>query len=165
MLSPDDPVVANRRARLRAWIDAHFGGSHALFIASTNNGEKQVNQGELSALLKTKSFGERRARSLEAMAHMPARYLDDMGEATPKAGPHFSREPDAGWSPLKEPVYSGSTPTGWPFHRVTLARIVALKRQLGAKTGTAAMDDIDETLDLVVSKWERRAASRTKSAA
>lgn len=167
MLAAEDPIVANRRARLRAWITAHFGGSHTLFIASTNDGKKQLNQGELSALLKTKSFGERRARSLEAMAHMPARYLDDMSE--PTEATHLACDPNAGMSRIvpDHTTVAAHTPapTGWPFHRVTLARIVNLKKQLGAKAGTAALDDIDETLDLVVSKWERRAASRAKSAA
>lgn len=167
MLTAEDPIVANRRARLRAWIDAHFGGSHTLFIASTNDGKKQLNQGELSALLKSKTFGERRARSLELMAHMPLRYLDDMGEAPIATDKNRACETDTGMSRIVSDhaptALRPPAPTGWPFHRVTLARIVNLKKQLGAKTGAAALDDVDETLDLVVSKWERRAASRAKS--
>lgn len=168
MTTPEDPIVANRRARLRAWIAAHFGGSHTLFIASTNDGKKQLNQGELSALLKNKSFGERRARSLELMAHMPPRYLDDMHENSPNTAAEV-REPAGSSLIVFDNAHAApaaaQAPTGWPFHRVTLTRLVQLKKQLGAKTGTAAMDDIDETLDLVVSKWERRAASRAKSTA
>lgn len=164
MLLPDDPAIANRRARLREWIDAHFGGSLTLFIASTNNGEKQLNQGELSALLRNKTFGERRARSLEAMAHMPPRFLEGPAGAASTPAPNEVREPNANPFQAQEgPALK--PPVGWPFSRVTLARIVELKRQLGARAGTQAMQDIDETLELVVSKWERRAASPAKSAA
>lgn len=63
-------VVAARRARLQAWIDTHYKGSQASFIAATG-----INQGELSGLLKNKSFGEKRAASLEIQARMPAGYL------------------------------------------------------------------------------------------
>jgi hypothetical protein len=168
MLLPDDPAVTNRRARLREWIDTRFGGSMTLFIASTNNGERQMNQGELSALLRNKTFGERRARSLEAMAHMPPRYLDTPAQAGPSAqlAPAVAEEQKGGYTQSKRntPEHTAA-PMGWPFSRVSLARIVALKKQLGPRTGTIAMDDIDELLDLVVSKWERRAASSAKSAA
>lgn len=168
MLRPDDPAIANRRARLREWIDTHFGGSHTLFIASTNNGEKQMNQGELSALLRNKTFGERRARSLEIMAHMPTRYLDSSFDekGAPSTSPaHLARE-QTKQNPFatNEPA-TPKPPVGWPFSKVSLARIVELKKQLGAHTGTTAMQDIDETLELVVSKWERRASSPAKSAA
>ena len=161
MLPPDDPIVANRRARLRAWIETRFGGSHAMFIASTNNGEKQLNQGELSGLLRSKSFGERRARSLEAMAHMPPRYLDDMSETTSMA-PTCEEKPPR-FNPPDHPQLP--PPTGWPFSKVSLARLVGLKKALGPKIGAAAMEDIEETLDFVVTKWERRISQRTKSAA
>lgn len=165
MLPTDDPAIANRRARLREWIDSHFGGSLTLFLASTNNGEKQMNQGELSALLRNKTFGERRARSLELLAHMPPRYLDTP-LANARQAPTSAIEEE-----VKANVFARSQkplpkpPVGWPFSTVTLARIVNLKKQLGARAGTTAMQDIDETLELVVSKWERRAASPTKSAA
>lgn len=166
MNTPDeDPIVTRRRARLRAWIDTRFGGSAALFIASTNNGEKQLNQGELSALLRKKSFGERRARSLERMAQMPFRYLDDPDESSAEqprehlAQDVFAAPPKAAPAPAA---------VGWPFSKVSLARIVAIKKALGPKLGTTAMSDIDDTLDLVVTKWERRHnnhANHTKSAA
>jgi len=64
------PTIEARRARLREWINTHFGGSQSAFVASTG-----VNQGELSGLLKTKSFGEKRAASLEVAAKMPQGYL------------------------------------------------------------------------------------------
>lgn len=66
-----DMVVEGRRRLLREWIDSRYGGVQAAFIEDTG-----VNQGELSGLLKTKSFGEKRARSLEEKARMPRFYLD-----------------------------------------------------------------------------------------
>lgn len=165
MNHPEDPVVANRRARLRDWINNRFGGSHTLFIASTNDGVKQLNQGELSALLRNKSFGERRARSLELMARMPPRYLDDMGTAGPAHSQKVS-ETESAYLPYGPKVSAPAhPPIGWPFKTVSLARIVALKKALGPKAGAAAMMDIDETLEIVVDKWERRAAVRAKSSA
>jgi hypothetical protein len=167
MLPIDDPAIANRRARLREWIDTHFGGSLTLFIASTNNGEKQMNQGELSALLRNKTFGERRARSLEQMARMPARYLEGVaGSSQATAAPANQANDAPKKNPFADPEkHIPKPPVGWPFSKVTLNRIVELKKQLGARAGATAMQDIDETLDLVVSKWERRASSSTKSAA
>lgn len=164
MLPTDDPAIANRRARLREWIDTHFGGSHALFIASTNNGEKQMNQGELSALLRNKTFGERRARSLEAMANMPPRYLESHGNSPAQHNPPAVRDQIAE-PPFAKQEPPPSPPVGWPFATVSLARIVALKRQLGARAGVTAMHDIDETLELVVRKWEKRVKAQDKSAA
>lgn len=66
----DTPTVAARRRRLQEWLDARYQGRQAEFVRTA-----QVNQGELSALLKDKSFGEKRAASLEAKAGMPAGYL------------------------------------------------------------------------------------------
>lgn len=61
----------NRRARLRQWIDEHFQGSQAEFVSA-----HKLNQGEISALLKDKSFGGVKARNLEAQVGMPEHYLE-----------------------------------------------------------------------------------------
>jgi|GEM_PF-3517107 hypothetical protein len=71
MSDDTDMVVERRRRLLREWIDSRYGGVQAAFIEDTG-----INQGELSGLLKTKSFGEKRARSLEEKARMPPFYLD-----------------------------------------------------------------------------------------
>lgn len=71
MTQNDTPVVACRRRRLKLWIDTEHSGVQASFVAATG-----VNQGELSGLLRSKSFGEKRARSLEIAARMPVGYLD-----------------------------------------------------------------------------------------
>ncbi|WP_028534208.1 S24 family peptidase [Paludibacterium yongneupense] len=66
-------TVQNRRARLREWIDLKCDGSQARFVSLTG-----INQGELSGLLKSKSFGEKKARALEAQAGMPRMFLDQL---------------------------------------------------------------------------------------
>lgn len=70
MSTTDARIVAARRQRLREWIDRHYEGSQAAFVAAT-----RVNQGELSGLLRNKSFGEKRAATMEQCAGMPAGYL------------------------------------------------------------------------------------------
>ncbi|MBU2049658.1 MAG: helix-turn-helix transcriptional regulator [Gammaproteobacteria bacterium] len=70
MPTSDSPLVSRRRARLQQWINERHGGSQASFVAAT-----QINQGELSGLLKKKSFGEKRASSLEQQAGMPPGFL------------------------------------------------------------------------------------------
>lgn len=72
----------NRRKRLRQWIDEHFS-NQAAFVAAHN-----LNQGEISSLLKDKSFGSVKARNLEAATGMPERYLEERAEtASPVARP------------------------------------------------------------------------------
>lgn len=65
-------IVQNRRERLRAWIEERCAGSQAHFVTITG-----INQGELSGLLRAKSFGEKKARSLELAAGMPRGWLDE----------------------------------------------------------------------------------------
>lgn len=61
-----------RRARLAQLIDERYEGSQARYIDETGE-----NQGEISALLRTKkSFGERKARKLEAKSNLPLGWLD-----------------------------------------------------------------------------------------
>ena len=79
----------NRRARLRQWIDERFGGSQAAFVVA-----HKLNQGEISSLLKDKSFGSVKARNLETLTGMPERYLDDraLQESVPVGVPAFPRD-------------------------------------------------------------------------
>lgn len=143
----------NRRIQLRKWIEQHFCGSQALFIAATNNGEKQINQGELSGLLREKSFGERRARSLEKQAGMPAGYLDDQSKSLIKKSAGINTQTNI------------AATTGWPFSKVSLRRILDLKADLGVRKGIEAMHDIDDTLEVAVMKWEQRVAHAKSHAA
>jgi transcriptional regulator with XRE-family HTH domain len=46
----------------------------------------------------------------------------------------------------------------WPFSLVSQDRVARLRRSLGPKKSAEAMQDLDESLDIAVSKWERRAA-------
>ena len=64
-------ITELRRTNLRQWIDERCGGRQALFAQTA-----AVNPGELSALLKNKSFGEKKARKIEQAAAMPAMWLD-----------------------------------------------------------------------------------------
>lgn len=64
-------TVARRRHNLRQWITKHYSGQQAQFAAAA-----AINTGELSALLKNKSFGEKKARKIEHSAGMPAMWLD-----------------------------------------------------------------------------------------
>ena len=154
MSDTEDPVVANRRRRLKLWIDTNCDGSQKLFIASTNDGDKQINQGELSGLLRSKSFGEKRARALERQARMPSGYLD-VSETTAYAQlQHIASE--------KLP----SRRSAWPFKKVTPERLSTLKKNLGEQKFADALDDMEEMLESTIIKWERRVeASIDKSAA
>lgn len=78
MPSTDAPIVTLRRERLRAWIQENHAGTQASFVAAVG-----INQGELSGLLNgKKSFGEKKARSLESAARMPEGYLDSSDDPT-----------------------------------------------------------------------------------
>ncbi len=63
-------VIDHRRARLAQLIEQY--GSQAEFVRQTGE-----NQGEISALLKNKSFGEKKARKLEEKLKLPAGWLDE----------------------------------------------------------------------------------------
>lgn len=148
MSDTKDPVVANRRRRLKLWIDTHCAGSQKQFIASTNDGEKQINQGELSGLLRSKSFGEKRARSIEKQAHMPTGFLDVNSDSLEQ----IAVSPPAPMSPPK---------ASWPFRKVSQERLRALSQKLGQQRFASAIEDIDELLESSVIKWERRAQTET----
>jgi len=60
-----------RRARLAQLIRERYDGSQARFVDETGE-----NQGEVSGLLRAKSFGERKARKLEAKCQVPTGWLD-----------------------------------------------------------------------------------------
>ena len=60
-----------RRARLAQLIRERYDGSQARFIDETGE-----NQSEVSGLLRVKSFGERKARKLEAKCQVPVGWFD-----------------------------------------------------------------------------------------
>ncbi|MCF7530143.1 bifunctional 3,4-dihydroxy-2-butanone-4-phosphate synthase/GTP cyclohydrolase II [Neisseria lisongii] len=71
-------ITELRRCNLRQWIDRHYAGQQSRFVEAI-----AINQGELSALLKNKSFGEKKARKIEAAAGMPPMWLDNEHLSTP----------------------------------------------------------------------------------
>lgn len=64
-----------RRVRLAQLISERYN-SQADFVSSTGE-----NQGEVSGLLKTKSFGEKKARKIEVKAGLPIGWLDVQNDA------------------------------------------------------------------------------------
>lgn len=72
---PHDNAAMNiqsiRRARLAQLIRDRFDGSQAKFVETTGE-----NQGEVSALLRDKSFGEKKARKIESKCGLPHGWLD-----------------------------------------------------------------------------------------
>lgn len=158
-----DPAAENRRAQLRKWIDHFFAGSQAAFGASTANtekGERQINQGELSSLLKSKSFGEKRARSLERQAQMPAGYLDSTSSPGATQLTPFLQVN----APANTTESAFRPAIAWPFKIVSYQRLLAAKAALGPRAGAEAIHDIDKQLDIVLTKWERDAQQPKKRA-
>lgn len=66
----DNDVVAIRRQRLLECVTEKFG-TQAKCVLDTG-----IHQGELSGLLRSKSFGEKKARSLEKKFDLPNKWLD-----------------------------------------------------------------------------------------
>jgi hypothetical protein len=69
-----------RRARLAQLIQERYEGSQAKYVDETGE-----NQGEVSGLLRSKSFGERKARKLEAKSNLPVGWLDRLDEEPAQA--------------------------------------------------------------------------------
>jgi phage repressor protein C with HTH and peptisase S24 domain len=69
----NEKLIKNRRLRLRQWIDENLDGVPARLVELID-----INQGELSGLLRSKSFGEKKARSIEIKAGMPSGWLDSV---------------------------------------------------------------------------------------
>jgi len=74
-MAKDTEIVAARREKLAKWIDLKFHGLQEAFIADAMTRGYKINQGELSALLRHKSFGEKKALKLEQQGSMPKGYL------------------------------------------------------------------------------------------
>lgn len=64
-------VVLIRRKRLQQVIDEQYGGKQSSLVEAI-----EVNAGELSGLLRSKAFGEKKARGLEVSLGLPRGYLD-----------------------------------------------------------------------------------------
>ena len=134
----------NRRAKLRQWIDERYNGSQAAFVAAHN-----LNQGEISALLKDKSFGGVKARNLETLTGMPERFLDERQEAaldpSPVGVPAFPREmPASGYVRLQHLSPQPSMGPGAELcEPVQLVRhLDVLESWVRQKVGSASYDRI-----------------------
>jgi len=79
-------IQDTRRERLAQLIQEHYE-SQADFVAKTGE-----SQSEISGLLKTKSFGEKKARKIEARCGLPPGWLDGIAElASPNNLVKFQR--------------------------------------------------------------------------
>ena len=88
-------IAELRRRNLREWINRLHQGRQIDFVSATG-----INQGELSALLKNKPFGERKARKIEHSAGMPALWLD-----TDHSSPTSAPQPtDRNTRPMSTPI-------------------------------------------------------------
>lgn len=126
-----DAIVAARRARLRTWIDDQFGGVQAKFVEASG-----INQGELSFLLKDKSFGEKRADRLEEQAGMPVGYLlSPLGEPASQA----ARFDDATMTQAVELLYlmADARPEDRRFRRFNWAMIQVAAKGIQIAEGDA----------------------------
>ena len=68
-------IVELRRKNLKKWIDSNCEGKPTVFAA-----QYSLNAGEISGLLRNKSFGEKRARHLEIQIGMSLGYLDSFND-------------------------------------------------------------------------------------
>lgn len=81
-------IQSIRRVRLAQLIRERFGGSQAKFVETTGE-----NQGEVSALLRDKSFGEKKARKIEAKCGLDRGWLDlHVEDASPSGMPESSHD-------------------------------------------------------------------------
>lgn len=69
-------IVETRRKRLSLLITQKYG-TQAEFVRATG-----MNQGEVSGLLRDKSFGEKKARRIEELTQTPLGWLDRAGNGT-----------------------------------------------------------------------------------
>jgi len=79
-----------RRYRLKQLIADRYAGSQAKLVEETGE-----NQGEISALLRTKSFGEKKARKLEQKLGLPLMWLDTMEASESVTRTEFGSAPTA----------------------------------------------------------------------
>jgi len=69
-------MASVRRARLKLVINERFDGSQARLVEAIGG-----NAGELSGLLRTRHFGEKKARALEMQLGLPQGWMDGVDDA------------------------------------------------------------------------------------
>lgn len=85
-----------------------------------------------------------------------------LGEALPSGQKSMPGDPHRVAAPTDQRSVVPIGKLTWPFKQVTYRRLMALKSALGPKLGANAMHDIDELLDVAVTKWERLAHAKKK---
>lgn len=128
--------ASRRRARLAELIRLHFQDKQKLFINRTG-----INQGELSGLLKDKSFGENKASALEIQAGIDPGSLD-AEEGSPFYGALSEtdvsiKQPNGGMiGPLNDPpppnIEQGHPiPLQYPVRQTGIRRVFVVGRAQG----------------------------------
>lgn len=134
-----------RRARLAQLIQEKYEGSQAKFVDETGE-----NQGEVSGLLRTKAFGEKKARKLEEKCGLPRGWLDTDPAAEPASEPAVAR-------PAQRPVLSvvENIEPQW------MALVYVTQRELDLLTNYRSSSDIGKSL--VETAAESAAGDRASS--
>ena len=103
-------LVTLRRSNLRSLIDSKYHGSQAELVDKIG-----INQGELSGLLKSKSFGEKKARSLEGLIGIADGWFDidhSMTENQNNESVHIESSLVVSHSSIQIPVLSNNGSMG-----------------------------------------------------
>lgn len=116
-----------RRARLAQLIEEKYGGSQARFVDETGE-----NQGEVSGLLRAKSFGERKARKLEDKCGLPQGWLDV--------------EPAAGAAAVERPAQRPTLTVVENVEPQWMALVYVTQRELDLLTHYRRSSDIGKSL-------------------
>jgi hypothetical protein len=128
-----------RRARLAQLIRERYDGSQARFVDETGE-----NQGEVSGLLRTKSFGERKARKLEAKSNVPPGWLDIEDEEVARKALGAGQE-SAGLSTLR-PLQRPELTVVENIEPQKMALVYVTQRELDLLTFYRRASDIGKSL-------------------
>jgi hypothetical protein len=149
-------VQRHRKQRLRELIDHSCGSVIAAFASQISRSDSYA-----SRMLYPpdkpgqKPIADKMMLVIERAFELDRAWLDlPMGSKLPPMEGKSLHQ-----ASVHEPGPSPSIPLAqevkWPFNLVTYRRLMDLKKALGAKSGPAAIVDIDKTLEIAVLKWER----------
>jgi transcriptional regulator with XRE-family HTH domain len=97
--------------------------------------------------------------------HLSADWFDlPLGTALPSGQRSLEAPRATALTDAASVVPISSSSVTWPFKQVTYRRLTALRSALGTKLGAEAIREIDELLDVVVTKWERLASKKKNTA-
>lgn len=108
-----------------------------------------------------KNLGLDTMRACLKAFHLQADWFDlPLGTALPSGQTNMPET----WVGVAQPIDAATvvpiSDFHWPFKQVTYRRVMGLRTALGPRVGSEAMHDIDELLDVAITKWERLAAKK-----